>query len=126
MPSERPRRDPPPEVEAASSPPRQELPLHKRARAARLLAQILDSEAMTPTELAAAILVSEPLLDEYRSGRLRMPLDRQLCLALIAIEHLPAARRAGHALRAQIRAEIALESDATEVHSSPPIQRRWT
>jgi hypothetical protein len=125
MASDRARGEPPRDEDPASPKPRSELPLHKRARAARLLAQILDSGAMTPAALAAGILVSEPMLEEYRSGRLRIPLDRQLCLALIAIEQLPDARRAGHALRAQIRAEIALGTDATEVHQAPRVSRRW-
>lgn len=114
------------DVDATAPAPRRELPIHKRSRAARLIAQIVDSGAMTAHDLAAAILVSEPMLEEYRSGRLRIPVDRQLCVALVAIERLPEVRRAGHALRAQIQAEIALATDATEVHGAPPPSHRWS
>lgn len=70
-------------------------------------------------------MVNERTLDDFRSGRMVIPLDRQLCLALYAIEHVPNARRLGFALRGQVEAEIALGSESTEVHDSPPISHRW-
>lgn len=104
--------------------PRSDRPRQKRARAARLIGQVLDS-GVPASELAAAIVVSERVLAHYRSGRIPVPLDRQLCLALYVIEHVPAARRAAFTLRAQVEAEVALARGATEVHRAPPISHRW-
>lgn len=100
------------------------LPLQKRPRAARLLEQLVRA-GCTESVLAEAIVVTEEMLAGYRGGRLPIPIDRQLCLALYAIEHVPAARRAGFTLRAQVEAEIALARASTEVHDAPPVSHRW-
>lgn len=101
-----------------------ELPLQKRPRAARLIEQLVEN-GISETALAEAIVVPVALLAEFRSGRVQLPLDRQLCLALYAIERVPRARRAGFTLRAQVEAEIALASDSTETHAAPPVTHRW-
>lgn len=101
-----------------------ELPLQKRPRAARLIEQLIE-HGVSEASLAEAIVVPEPLVAEFRSGRIQLPLDRQLCLALYAIAHVPRARRAAFTLRAQVEAEIALASDSTETHSTPPVTHRW-
>lgn len=101
-----------------------DIPLQKRSRAARLIEQLL-RDGCPEAVLSEAIVVNEPMLAGYRAGRVPVPLDRQLCLALYAIEHVPSARRAAFALRAQVEAEIALATDATEVHDTPPISHRW-
>ncbi len=102
-----------------------DIPLNKRPRASRLVEQLLRSGMITAAELAAAIVADEAVLESYRLGRVRMPLERQLCLALVAIEGVPAARRAGFALRAQVEAELAVASTLTETHDAPPVSHRW-
>ena len=102
-----------------------EIPLSKRSRAARLIEQLIGTGQVTPTDLATAIVVSERRLASFRSGRMKVPLERQLCLALFAIERSPVARRAGFALRAQVEAEMAVASTRTETHNEPPVIHRW-
>lgn len=105
--------------------PATDLPPAKRPRAARLIEQILGSEAIDAAELAAAVVCDEAMLESFRLGRAKMPLDRQLCLALVAIERVPAARRAAFALRAQVEAELAVAATLTETHDQPPVSHRW-
>lgn len=102
-----------------------DIPLARRPRAARLIEQVLGTGAITETELAAAIVCDAATLESFRLGRARMPLDRQLCLALVAIEHVPVARRAGFALRSQVEAELAMAATLTETHDQPPVSHRW-
>lgn len=100
-------------------------PLGKRPRAARLIEQIIGSGCLSVAELAAAIVSDEATVEAYRLGRSRMPLERQLCLALVAIDRVPVARRAGYALRAQVEAELAVAATLTETHDQPPVSHRW-
>jgi hypothetical protein len=102
-----------------------DLPLAKRPRAARLIEQLLGTGAISSSELADAIVCDGATLEAYRLGRRKMPLERQLCLALVAIERVPAARRAGFALRSQVEAELAVAATLTETHDQPPVTHRW-
>lgn len=105
--------------------PVSEVPPARRPRAARLIEQILGTGTLSASELAAAIVCDEATLESFRLGTRRIPLDRQLCLALVAIEHVPAARRAGFALRSQVEAEVAVAAIRTESHAQPPVSHRW-
>lgn len=100
-----------------------DIPLAKRSRAARLIEQLIGT-GMPADELATAIVVNDRTLEAYRSGRTKIPLQRQLCLALIGMEQ-PAVRRAAFALRAQVEAEMAVESTRTQTHNGPPVTNRW-
>lgn len=111
--------------EAAGPKPAPGIPVGKRSRASRLVEQLVGSGAFSESELADAIVVTRETLESYRSGRVKIPLERQLCIALLAIERAPAARRAGFALRAQVEAEIAVAATRTETHDSPPVCHRW-
>lgn len=86
---------------------------------------MLRTGGISSSELAAAIVTDQATLDACRLGRTRMPLERQLCLAVVAIERLPAARRAGFALRAQVEAELAVAATRGVTHDQPPISHRW-
>ena len=105
--------------------PATDIPLAKRPRAARLIEQMLGSGSITAAELASAIVCDVETLESFRLGRTKMSLDRQLCLALVAIEHVPVARRAGFALRSQVEAELAVAATLTETHAQPPVTHRW-
>lgn len=102
-----------------------DIPLSKRSRAARLIEQLVGTGQVTTTDLASAIVVSDRTLAAYRSGHTKVPLERQLCLALFAIERSPVARRSGFALRAQVEAEMAVAATRTETHNEPPVIHRW-
>ena len=102
-----------------------DIPLSKRSRAARLIEQLIGTGQVTAADLATAIVVSERTLAAYRSGHMKVPLERQLCLALFAMERSPVVRRAGFALRSQVEAEMAVASTRTETHNEPPVIHRW-
>ncbi len=102
-----------------------DIPLSKRSRAARLIEQLIGTGQASPADLATAIVVSDRTLAAYRSGQTKVPLERQLCLALFAIERSPVVRRAGFALRSQVEAEMAVASTRTETHNEPPVIHRW-
>lgn len=96
-----------------------------KGRAVELLDRLLIAHASTIDELASTLMVTAETIERYRSGRLSMPIERQLLLATYLIERVPAYARFGHLLRGQIRATIAFEARETEVHASPPPSTRW-
>jgi hypothetical protein len=75
---------------------------------------LLRDGAFTEEELAAAIVISTKTLERYRAGKLSVPLDRQLCLALVLIQ-LPAYARLGFQLRGQVEAAMRFEQRAGEI-----------
>ena len=97
----------------------------RRSRAVRLLERVLASGALSAAQIADAIVVSEDELERYRVGDVRMPLARQLCLALVVIERVPALARHARALRGQVEAEAAFLSGETKTHSIAPVPHRW-
>lgn len=52
-----------------------------------------------------------------------MPLDRQLCLALVLMQ-LPAYARMGFRLRDQVSAAMRYEQHVTATHDGPPMASR--
>jgi hypothetical protein len=64
-------------------------------------------EVFDSRSLATELVVTPHRLDDYLTGNREMPLDRQLCLALLLIERVPALARQGYALRGQVLAAIA-------------------
>ncbi|HWC55793.1 MAG TPA: hypothetical protein VG434_02365 [Sphingomicrobium sp.] len=75
--------------------------------------------------MITSVVVSRAVLDAYIDGKLAMPLDRQLCLALFVIEKVPRLARIGHQLRGQVAAAIAYDERATETHTFPPPSKLW-
>jgi hypothetical protein len=71
-------------------------------------------------DLARELVVSPRELGEYLSGERIIPLTRQLCLALLVIERVPALARRGYALNAQARAAIAVEHARMNSSGSGP------
>lgn len=91
----------------------------RRSRSIRLVEELIASERHDVGELASAIGVTGEMLESYRSGRLRMPLERQLCLARLTLElwpHPPRVRRYAYALRGQVLAEMAFRNRLTSTH----------
>lgn len=76
-------------------------------------------------QVAAAMMVREPTLDEYRHGRVPIPIEAQILLAAFAIERVPKYARLGYQLRGQLRARIAFATGETETHLGPPPSTRW-
>ena len=79
-----------------------------------------------PDELvAAAMMVSEATLAEYRHGHVPIPIEAQMLLAAFAIERVPTCARLGYQLRGEIRARIAFAAGETETHMGPPPSARF-
>jgi hypothetical protein len=91
-----------------------------RSRALELLRRIVSSGSVETQALAHALVVRPATLDSYICGTVPIPLERQLCLALYLIEHVPELARQGHQLRGQVAAAIAFQEHATVVHSDGP------
>ena len=97
----------------------------RRLRSVRLLERVLSSGAMSADELATALVVPRDAVDAYRSGRVLMSLERQLCLALLVIERVPELARHAHRLRGQVQAEAAFHARATKTHMIAPVSKHW-
>ena len=99
--------------------------IRRRTRAVVLLQRILGTRPRDIDAFAEALVVSRATLHAYLSGTLSMPLERQLCLALFVIEHIPTFARQGHQLRAQVAAAIAFQEHTTAIHGQPPPTTRF-
>src|ERR1051325_123347 len=88
--------------------------------AARLLAKVIATGDLTTEALAAELGIPVAMVERYAGNKVPMPLDRQLALALLVIERMPTLARAGHRLKGQVAAAMAVASGVTEVHSGPP------
>jgi len=91
----------------------------KTPRAIRLLRQLIDSGELDRETLARELVIEPTRLDAYAGGTREMPLDRQLCLALLVIERVPTLAREGHALRGQVIAAMAFASHCIITDAAP-------
>jgi hypothetical protein len=91
-----------------------------RSRAVQLLAKVLDTPWFDRQTVADELVVSVKTLEAFLEGKLAMPLDRQLCLALFVIEKVPPLARLGYQLRGQVKAAMAFEAHATATHATSP------
>ena len=89
-------------------------------RAIELLHRVLASARFSRAELGEQLVVTDEQLAAYLEERSPMPLDRQLCLAQIAIERIPVLARAGYRLRGQVSAAVAFREHVTTSHNHPP------
>ena len=94
-----------------------------QTRSTQLLQRVLHENALERETLVQELLITPRALDAFLDGRRVMPLDRQLCLALLVIDRVPALARHGHALRAQVAAAIAYQSQVTATHEDYPSSR---
>ena len=92
--------------------------------AIQLLTKVVATRWFTNAVLAYELMVSEATLAAYLSGNLAMPIDQQSYLATFVIEHVPPLARAGHRLRAQLRAMVAFHALETVTHNEFPIRFR--
>jgi hypothetical protein len=97
----------------------------RRVRAVRLMERLLEETDMSADDLANALVVTRETLEAYREGRTPMPLERQLCLALLVIERQPSLARQAHRLRGQVQAEAAFHARATKTHMVAPVSKHW-
>jgi hypothetical protein len=84
------------------------------SRAVGLLQRILKESGLEAATIASEIIVRPRDLEQYLSGELEMPLERQLCLALFVIDRLSPLAREGYALRGQAIAAIEYARRASE------------
>ena len=96
----------------------------KISRAVRFVRQLVETHQFDPESLARELVISPSQLDAYMSGTLEMPLDRQLCLALLLIEQVPSLRRHGYALRGQVIAATTYASHGLHTEAIRPSFRR--
>jgi hypothetical protein len=73
-----------------------------------LLDALIKTRGLTPAALAEELVVPVPAIDGFLAGTERIPLERQLCLALFATQYPELARKARN-LRAQVLANIEFE-----------------
>ena len=86
---------------------------------------LLDQTGVIAMDAAAPqIGVSVAVLRECMEGRTRLPIDAQLQLATITLEHAPALARKAYALRGQ--AQTAKRVEQGEVVSHMISRPRWT
>jgi hypothetical protein len=89
-------------------------------RAIELLRRVVAHALFSREALARQLVITEEQLAEYLDERTAMPLDRQLCLAQVAIEQMPLLARAGYRLRGQVGAALAFNEKRTVSHRYPP------
>jgi hypothetical protein len=85
-----------------------------------LLKKVIECGAISRDRLAAELVMTGRHLEAYLDETVPMPLDRQLCLALLVIERVPSLAREGHRLRGQVAAAAAFHGHVTETHAFPP------
>ncbi len=90
------------------------------SRAAQLLLRLVATGWFDLESIARELVVPVSTLEHYLNGREPMPLDRQLCLALFLIEHVPPLARQGRQLRGQVQAAAAFHARETEPHAVAP------
>jgi hypothetical protein len=88
----------------------------------QLVERVIADGDFTEESLARELVVPPRELARYRAGKFVMPLDRQLCLALLLIERVPKSARLGHRLRAQVIAAMDYEAGTTRTHDAPPLR----
>jgi hypothetical protein len=88
----------------------------KATRALRLLRELVERSALDRAVIAGELVISPRLLEKYLDQEREIPLDRQLCVALFAIERIPELRREGHALHGQVMAAMSYTQRATKTH----------
>lgn len=96
-----------------------------RDRAAQLLRGVLDEPEFGPQRMARELAMTLDHLEACRWGRARMPLERQLCLALVVIARVPRFARAGHRLYGQVCATVRYGTETTVVHATAPPGCAW-
>jgi hypothetical protein len=94
--------------------------LRRVSRALALLRKVVATQAYDLDAVADALVIKRKTLDSFLSGSVEIPLERQLCLALFVIEHLPALARAGYQLRGQVVAAIAFQQRGPTAHLESP------
>jgi len=100
---------------------RESADLRRVPRALALLRKVVATGSYELDTLADALVIKRKKLDAFLSGAVEMPLERQLCLALFVIEHVPTLARLGYQLRGQVIAAIAFQERGAMVNiQSPP------
>ncbi len=90
------------------------------SRAVHVLTKVLATGWYDHEAVAEELVVPVAAIDKFIEGKLSMPLDRQLCLALFVIEKVPPLARLGYQLRGQVKAAMAFEAHLTATHSTSP------
>jgi hypothetical protein len=98
----------------------------RRSRASALLDSLIALGAFEPEALAAELVTDGETMEEWASAKRVMPLDRQLLLAQLVVDRVPAMKREGHRLLGQVRAAIEFENGSTGRSVEPPSRYRQT
>jgi hypothetical protein len=97
--------------------------LRRPSRALVLLRKLVATGSCDLDALAEALVIKRRTLDSLLSGSVEIPLERQLCLALFVIEHVPALARLGYQLRGQVIAAMAFQERGPTAHLESPSSR---
>lgn len=97
----------------------------RSSRALVLLHKLVATQTYQLDTLAEALVITRNALDSYLSGEVAIPLERQLCLALFVVDHVPSLARLGYRLRGQVAAAIAFRERATATHLQSPSAARF-
>jgi hypothetical protein len=85
------------------------VPLSKASRAATLAKRLIDAGVFSEEVLAQELVTSASALRDYCSAKEEIPIDRQLCLALVLMQLPRPWPRLGFQLRNQIEARMHFE-----------------
>jgi hypothetical protein len=96
-----------------------------RDRAAQLLRRLLEEPAFGPERVADELAMTLDDLNACRWGRARMPLERQLCLALVVLAHVPGLAPTGRRVYAHVCAAIRCATYTPAIHIGPPSGWTW-
>ena len=95
----------------------------KLSRAVMLMNVLLRNKAFTEDQLEVELVVPPGTIARYRAGEEPMPLDRQMCLALLMMSVSARYARPGIQLRDQVRAALRFARRDHETQQTPP--RSW-
>ena len=96
-----------------------------RTLAARLLDDVLIKTDWEIGALASALGLTVSELEAYRSGMMRMLVERQLGLAAFVQSRIPACARTARRLASQANAEAAFLAKETTTHMVAPPSQFW-
>ena len=94
-----------------------------RSRVVKLLEQLIVRQLASPEGLADALSVPARQLEDFRSGRCRVPLQVQRRLADLIVDQAPELAREARRLQLQCKAEEAFQARETATHMIAPPSR---
>lgn len=73
--------------------------------------------------IARELAVSRATVEAWLAKGQPMPVERQLALAMLILERVPALRRLGYRLHGHVQATLQYQAGATKTHLTAPVSR---